>query len=90
MKIVTKQRKPAKLTVPEQEERARHLQETIGSTINPPRYYNAESSRHTAITRKLAMFIGATNVTLLDSEEFLVLLPEMDRKYHVPHLKGVS
>ena len=70
---MTKQRKPAKLTVPEQEERARHLQETIGSTINPPRYYNAESSRHTAITRKLVMSI-----------------PKMDRKYHVPDLKGVS
>ena len=32
------------------------------STINPPRYYNTESSRHTAITRKLAIFIGTTNV----------------------------
>ena len=26
------------------------LQETIESIINPPRYYNTESSRHTAIT----------------------------------------
>ena len=28
------------------------LQETIECTINPPRYYNTESSRHTFITKK--------------------------------------
>ena len=38
------------------------LQETIESTINTPRYYNTESFRQTAITRKLAIFIEATNV----------------------------
>ena len=41
LKIVTKQRKPGELTVPEQEGRARHLhhnyKETIEITINPPR-----------------------------------------------------
>ena len=40
-------------------------QETIESTINPPRFYNKESSRHTAITKKLAIFIGATYVPFL-------------------------
>ena len=28
--------------------------------------------------------------SLVDSEEFLALLQEMDRKYQVPHRKGVS
>ena len=38
------------------------LQETIESNINLPCYYNTKSSRHTAITRKLAIFIVGTNV----------------------------
>ena len=38
------------------------LQETIESTINPQRYYNKGSSRHTAITIKFAIYIGVTNV----------------------------
>ena len=57
------------------------------STINPPRYYNKESSRHRAITKNLAILFGATNVpfSLVDSKEFHELLQEMDRKYQVPH-----
>ena len=46
------------------------LKETIESTINPPHYYNKESSRHTAITKQLAIFIGATNVP---SPELIVM-----------------
>ena len=58
---MTQQRKPGKLTVAEVPGTSSQLQEAIESTINPPRYYN-ESSRHTAIIKKLAIFIGATNV----------------------------
>ena len=58
------------------------LQETIESTINQLRYYNKEYSRHTTITTKIAIFIGATNVpfSLVDSEEFHELHQEIDRK----------
>ena len=54
------------------------VQEIIESTINPPHYYNKEPSRHTAITKKLAIFIGTTNVpfSLVDSDEFCELLQE--------------
>ena len=77
---MTQQRKPGKLTVAEVPGTSSQLQEAIESTINPPRYYN-ESSRHTAIIKKLAIFIGATNVPFswYDSEEFRDLLQEMDR-----------
>ena len=46
------------------------LQETIESTINLPRYYNKEFSRHRANTKELAIFIGANDVpfSLVDSE----------------------
>lgn len=67
-------------------------QETIENTINPQRYYDKQSSRHTSITKKLAIFIGATSVpiSLVDNEEFRELLQEMDRKYKVPHRKVIS
>ena len=58
--------------------------------MNPPHYYNKESSRHTAITKKLSIFVGATNApfSLVSSEEFHELLHEMNGKYQVPHRKS--
>ena len=75
-------RKEGKSQVP-----STQLQEIIESTMNGGK----ESSRHTAITKKLSIFVGATNAPFSVSiEEFHELLHEMNGKYQVPHRKRVS
>ena len=83
--IVTKQRKPGELTVPEQEEEPGTFI-TITRNNWKPCYYNTESSRHQLLL-KLAIFIVATNVP---SPSLIVKNSvEIDRKYQVPNRKGV-
>ena len=41
------------------------LQETIESTIKPPRYYNKNSSRRTAVTKKISHFYWSYQCALL-------------------------
>ena len=55
--------------------------------MNPPRYYDTESSMHTAITISRFHCSHQCALSLVDSEE---LLNEMDRKCQLPHQKEVS
>lgn len=54
--------------------------------------YPENSRRQLAITRKLALFIGATNVplSLVDCPEFRDLLKEMDKHYRIPYRKKLG
>ena len=48
--------------------------------------YDPESRKHVALTQRLALFVGANNVTLhlVDNEEFRELLTEFDPQYQIP------
>ena len=62
-------------------------QTTLHQQIQTTQYYSKDSKRQEAITKKLAVFIGATNVplSLVDREEFRALLSDMDKRYCAPH-----
>lgn len=67
-------------------------QSSIEQQIQGTQYYSKDSERQEAITKKLAIFVGATNVplSLVDREEFRDLLCEMDKRYRVPHKKKLG
>lgn len=54
--------------------------------------YDPESRKHVALTRRLALFVGATNVPLrlVDNEEFRELLAEFDPRYQIPRRQKLS
>ena len=59
---------------------------------NQSKKYDPESRKHVALTRRLALFVGATNVPLrlVDNEEFRELLTEFDPRYQIPHRQKLS
>lgn len=67
-------------------------QTTLHQQIQTTQYYGKDSKRQEAITKKLAVFVGATNVplSLVDREEFRALLSEMDKRYRAPHRKKLG
>ena len=67
----------------------RDLQELFEVT---PKYYDKDSKKQLAITKKLAIFVGSTNVllSLIDRPELRDLLAEMDQQYQVPHRKKLG
>ena len=54
--------------------------------------YPKDSKKQSAITNKLAIFIGATNVplSLVDCPEFRDLLKELDKQYDIPGRKKLG
>ena len=54
--------------------------------------YDKSSRKYKAITKKLAVFIGTSNVatSLVDNLEFRELLLELDKQYNPPGRKGLS
>ncbi len=66
-------------------------QPTIKEALRPSLYPN-DSKKQICITRKLALFVGSTNVllSLVDCPEFRELLKEMDKQYNVPHRKKLG
>ena len=54
--------------------------------------YDQNSKKHKDITRRLAVFVGASNValSLVDNVEFRELLIELDPRYKVPHRKKLD
>ena len=67
-------------------------QPTIQQSLHQLNPYSNGSKRQMAITKKLAVFVGSTNVplSLVDNLEFRDLLFEMDKRYSVPHRKKIS
>ena len=63
----------------EKRSRASTSQTTLHQQIQTTQYYGKDSKRQKAITKKLVVFVGATNVplSLVDREEFHALLSEM-------------
>uniref|UniRef100_A0A1X7U6W5 Uncharacterized protein n=1 Tax=Amphimedon queenslandica TaxID=400682 RepID=A0A1X7U6W5_AMPQE len=61
----------------------------IEQQIQGAHYYSKNSKRQEAITKKLAVFVGARNVplSLVDGEVFHDFLCEMDKRYRVFHKK---
>ena len=57
-----------------------------------PTLYPKDSKKQLAITKKLAIFIGATNVplSLVDCPEFRDLMKEMDKQYDIPGRKKLG
>ena len=54
--------------------------------------YDSKSKRHQAITLRLAIFGGATNVSLslIDDTEFRELIGELDSRFKIPHSKSLA
>ena len=65
---------------------------SIKESVNPIKKYDALSRRNINITRKLAVFIGGSNIPLsvVESEEFRELIGELDSRYEMPHTKKLS
>ena len=53
--------------------------------------YPKDSKKQLAITRKLAVFVGATNapISVVDGSEFHDLLKELNKQYEIPGRKKV-
>ena len=66
-------------------------QQTIKEALKPS-LYPKDSKKQLAITKKLGLFIGATNVplSLVDCPEFRDLLKEMDKQYDIPGRKKLG
>ena len=66
-------------------------QTTIQEALRPSSYPEG-SKKQLAITKKLAIFVGATNVplSLVDCPEFHDLLKEMDKQYAIPGRKKLG
>ena len=54
--------------------------------------YDSKSKRHQAITLRLAIFGGVTNVSLslIDDTEFRELIGELDSRFKIPHSKSLA
>ena len=73
-------------------ERAKNVQDitfkqhTILESFQGKRSYNKESDRYKVITKKLAIFIGSTNVAigLVENPELRSLIETLDPRYQVP------
>ena len=59
---------------------------TLGEALEFKPQYDKRSDRYKAITNRLAIFIGATNMpnSLIENPEFRALLNACDPRYHVP------
>ena len=69
---------------PKELQRKRSGQMTLGEAFQ--RKYDTQSSRYRMITRRLAIFVGSTNVpnSLVENVEFQSLLETLDPRYPVP------
>ena len=62
------------------------FQSTLPNIANQEKVYDLQSTKQKSITKKLAVFVGASNVpiSLVENVEFQVLLCELDPRYQVP------
>ena len=62
------------------------FQPTLPNIANQKKRYDAQSIKQKSITKKLALFVGATNVpiSLVENVEFQELLCELDPRYQIP------
>ena len=67
-------------------------QATIAEVLHRRTMYERDSDRYKKVTRRLAVFVGATNVanTIVDTPEFKELLLELDPRYPTPGRAAVS
>ena len=67
-------------------------QATIAQVLHKRTMYEKDSERYKKITRRLAVFVGSTNVanTIVDTPEFRELLLELDPRYLAPGRAAVS
>ena len=68
-----------------------HSQMTIKQALKS-NLYPKDSKKQLAITRKLAVFVGATNapISVVDGSEFHDLLKELNEQYEIPGRKKVG
>lgn len=59
---------------------------TLSQSLSGGKHYKKESERYTMITRKLAVFVGSSNVAnrVVETAEFRDLLHVLDSRYKVP------
>ena len=59
---------------------------TLAESLRCGTYYDKSSARYCDISRKLAIFVGTTNVpySIVQNLEFQDLLSTLDHRYHVP------
>ena len=65
---------------------------TLGETLECKPQYDKGSDRYKSITKRLAIFVGATNMpnSLVENPEFRALLNACDPRYHVPGRTAIS
>ena len=71
---------------------ARSWPDDTATSIGRKKEYDKESDRYKLITRKLAIFVGCTNVpnVIVKSPEFRDLLTTLDRHFVVPGRASIS
>ena len=67
-------------------------QTTIAQVLHKRTMYEKDSNRYKQVTRRLAMFVGVTNVanSIVENPEFRELLQELDPRYPPPSRAAVS
>ena len=62
------------------------IQPSLTDIAKQKKMYEIQSAKQRSITKKLAIFVGASNValSLVENVEFLELIHELDPRYHVP------
>uniref|UniRef100_A0A1X7U4J1 BED-type domain-containing protein n=1 Tax=Amphimedon queenslandica TaxID=400682 RepID=A0A1X7U4J1_AMPQE len=71
----------------------RKAQLTLETSLEHHNRYTESSIQYKAITTKLAIFVGSTNVgalSLVENQEFRDLLLALDKRYQVPSRKKIS
>ena len=68
------------------------IQPTLVATLQMKKKYSKENEKYRKITRKLAIFIGTSNVanSIVESLEFCEFVSELDQQYPVPGRAAIS
>ena len=69
-----------------------HYQSTLKEAFTIDTLYSKDSHQYKAVTRKLAIFVGSSNVanTIVENYEFVDLLEALDPRYPVPGRTALS
>ena len=61
-----------------------YYQSTKKEAFTKQTLYSKDSHQYKAVTRKLAIFVGSSNVAIVEHFEFVDLLETLDPRYPVP------
>ena len=64
--------------------RGTYYQSTLKEAFTKQTLYSNDSHQYKAVTQKLAIYVGSSNVAIVENFEFMDLLETLDPRYPVP------